>query len=42
MMAPQRFFKQPRGSEYPNSKVLAPKIHTPKGYWTLRPYYLGT
>ena len=33
---------QPRGSEYPNSKVLAPKINTLKGVWTLEPYYLGT
>ena len=32
----------PRGSEYPNSKVLGPKIHTLNGFWTLKPYYLGT
>ena len=31
-----------RGSEYPNSKVLGPKIHTLNGFWTLKPYYLGT
>ena len=32
----------PRGSEYPNSKVSGPQIHTLKGFWTLKPYYLGT
>ena len=32
----------PRGSEYPNSKVLGPKIYTLNGFWTLKPYYLGT
>ena len=32
----------PRGSEYPNSRVLGPKIHTLNGFWTLKPYYLGT
>ena len=32
----------PRGSEYPNSKVLSPKIHTLSGFWTLKPQYLGT
>ena len=25
----------PRGSEYPNSKVLGSKIHTLNGVWTL-------
>ena len=35
-------FPNPRGSEYPNSKVLGPKIHTLNGFWTLKPYYLGT
>ena len=34
--------RSPRGSEYPNSKVLGPKIHTLNGFWTLKPYYLGT
>ena len=29
-------------SEYPNSRVLGPKIHTLSGFWTLKPYYLGT
>ena len=32
----------PRGSEYPNSRVLGPQIHTLNGFWTLKPYYLGT
>ena len=32
----------PRGSEYPNSKVSGPKIHTLNGFWTLKPYYFGT
>ena len=32
----------PRWSEYPNSRVLGPKIHTLNGFWTLKPYYLGT
>ena len=32
----------PRGSEYPTSMVLGPKIHTLNGFWTLKPYYLGT
>ena len=32
----------PRGSEYPNSRVSGPKIHTLNGFWTLKPYYLGT
>ena len=32
----------PRGSEYPNSKVSGPNIHTLKGFWNLKPYYLGT
>ena len=33
---------KPRGSEYPNSTVLGPQIHTLNGFWTLKPYYLGT
>ena len=33
---------RPRGSEYPNSKVLSLKTHTLNGFWTLKPYYLGT
>ena len=33
---------KPRGSEYPNSRVSGPKIHTLNGFWTLKPYYLGT
>ena len=32
----------PRGSEYPNSKVLGPKIHILSGFWTLKPYCLST
>ena len=32
----------PRGSKYPNSRVLGPKVHTLNGFWTLEPYYLGT
>ena len=32
----------PRGSKYPNSRVLGPKVHTLNGFWTLKPYYLGT
>ena len=32
----------PRGSKYPNSRVLGPKIHTLNGCWSLKPYYLGT
>ena len=32
----------PRGPKYPNSRVLSPKIHTQNGFWTLKPYYLGT
>ena len=28
--------------EDPNSKVLGPKNHTLNGFWTLKPYYLGT
>ena len=32
----------PRGSKYPNSRVSGPKIHTLNGFWTLKPYYLGT
>ena len=32
----------PRGSKYPNSRVSAPQIHTLNGFWTLKPYYLGT
>ena len=35
-------FPNPKGSEFPNSKVLGPKIHTLNGFWTLKPYYLGT
>ena len=35
-------FHLPRGSKYPNSRVLGPKIHTLNGFWTLKPYYLGT
>ena len=31
-----------RGSKYPNSRVLGPKVHTLNGFWTLKPYYLGT
>ena len=34
--------KIPRGSRYPNSSVSGPKIHTLNGFWTLKPYYLGT
>ena len=34
--------KVPRGSEYPNSTVLGPEIHTLNGFWTLKPYYVGT
>ena len=33
---------KPRGSEYPNSRVSGLKIHTLNGFWTLKPYYLGT
>ena len=32
----------PKGSKYPNSRVLGPKIHALNGFWTLKPYYLGT
>ena len=36
----------PSGSEYPNSKVLGPNIHTLSGFWSLKPCYyfdyLGT
>ena len=32
----------PRGTKYPNSRGLDPKIHTLSGFWTLKPYYLGT
>ena len=32
----------PRGSRYPNSRVLSHKIHTLDGFWTLKAYYLGT
>ena len=28
--------------KYPNSRVLGPKVHTLNGFWTLKPYYLGT
>ena len=31
-----------RGSEYPNSRVLGPKIHALNGFGALKPYYLGT
>ena len=34
--------KAARGSKYPNSRVLGAKIHTLNGFWTLKPYYLGT
>ena len=40
MRIPQGFI--PRGSEYPNSTVLGPQVHTLNGFWTLKPYYLGT
>ena len=33
---------RPSGSEYPNSRVLGPKLHTLNGFWALKPYYLGT
>ena len=36
------WYNIPRGSKYPNSRVLGPKIHTLNGFWTLKPYYLGT
>ena len=32
----------PRGSKYPSSRVLGSKIHTLNGFWSLKPYYLGT
>ena len=32
---------EPRGSEYPNSKVLGPKIHTLNGFWTLKTLLFG-
>ena len=31
----------PRGSEYPNSKVLGPKIHTLNGFWGLEALLFG-
>ena len=31
-----------RGSEFPNSRVSGPQIHTLNGFGTLKPYYLGT
>ena len=30
-----------RGSEYPNSRVFGPKIHTLSGFWTLKPLLFG-
>ena len=38
----QKFGSYPRGSKYPNSRVLGPKVHTLNGFWTLKPYHLGT
>ena len=35
-------YKCPRGSKYPNSRVLIPKILTLRGLGTSHPYYLGT
>ena len=32
--------KLPNGSKYPNSRVF--EVHTLNGFWTLKPYYLGT
>ena len=32
---------KPRGSKYPNSRGLGPKIHTLNGFCNLKPYYLG-
>ena len=32
----------PRGSKYPNSRVLGPKNHTLNGFGDLKPCYLGT
>ena len=28
----------PRESEYPDSKVIGPKIHALNGFWALKPY----
>ena len=33
---------RPRGSKYPNSRVLGPKNHWEYGFWDLKPCYLGT
>ena len=33
---------KPRGSKYLNTRILGPQIHTLNGFWTLKPYHLGT